>query len=143
MIPRWKHLREQVLSDLETRFLPGLREKRRFTKAFTPVHFEHELRGEAGSAFSFEPRLFQTAAFRPGNANSEVDGLYFVGAGTQPGAGIPGVILSTRMTVDAIYKRAGVDNRHRSLMDWVAEKAGQSRGTSLHLPPNSNGLIPN
>jgi len=118
---RWPELKERVLDDLEARFCPALRENLRFSRTFTPVHFERDLRNDAGSAFAFEPRLLQTAAFRPANASTEVEGLSFVGAGTQPGAGIPGVILSARMTVHAILDRHRIPSQHRSLQDWVTE----------------------
>lgn len=131
LAPRWADLKEKVLDDIEARFCPALREHTRFTRTFTPAHFEREFRSDAGSAFSFEPRLLQTAAFRPGNASTEVDGLYFVGAGTQPGAGIPGVILSARMTVNLILTGQNTANRHRSLQDWVDEMAGASALTRL------------
>jgi phytoene desaturase len=133
LAPRWPKLKEAVLDDLEARFCPGLREHTRFIRTFTPAHFERELRGEAGTAFSFEPRLMQTAAFRPANRNPEVEGLSFVGSGTQPGAGIPGVILSTRMTVKPLLARHGVSNKHRSLQDWVDETSQFSEATNLAI----------
>ncbi len=65
---------------------------------FTPLDFASELRSHLGAAFSIEPTLFQSAYFRPHNRSSRIDGLYFVGAGTHPGAGIPGVLLSADIT---------------------------------------------
>lgn len=65
---------------------------------FTPLDFASELRSHLGAAFSIEPTLFQSAYFRPHNRSSQIDGLYFVGAGTHPGAGIPGVLLSAAIT---------------------------------------------
>ncbi|HYB00539.1 MAG TPA: phytoene desaturase family protein [Ktedonobacteraceae bacterium] len=67
-------------------------------QAFTPLDFESELRSYLGAAFSIEPTLFQSAYFRPHNRSREIDSLYFVGAGTHPGAGIPGVLLSAHIT---------------------------------------------
>jgi phytoene desaturase len=66
--------------------------------AFTPLDFESELRSYLGAAFSIEPTLFQSAYFRPHNRSNDIEGLYFVGAGTHPGAGIPGVLLSANIT---------------------------------------------
>jgi phytoene desaturase len=66
--------------------------------AFTPLDFASELRSYLGAAFSIEPTLFQSAYFRPHNRSNDIDGLYFVGAGTHPGAGIPGVLLSANIT---------------------------------------------
>ncbi len=67
-------------------------------QAFTPLDFESELRSYLGAAFSIEPTLFQSAYFRPQNRSNDIEGLYFVGAGTHPGAGIPGVLLSANIT---------------------------------------------
>jgi phytoene desaturase len=67
-------------------------------QAFTPLDFESELRSYLGAAFSIEPTLFQSAYFRPHNRSNDIEGLYFVGAGTHPGAGIPGVLLSANIT---------------------------------------------
>lgn len=66
--------------------------------AFTPLDFASELRSHLGAAFSIEPTLLQSAYFRPHNRSSQIDDLYFVGAGTHPGAGIPGVLLSAAIT---------------------------------------------
>jgi phytoene desaturase len=65
---------------------------------FTPLDFASELRSYLGAAFSIEPTLFQSAYFRPHNRSGDIDNLYFVGAGTHPGAGIPGVLLSAAIT---------------------------------------------
>lgn len=66
--------------------------------SFTPLDFASELRSHLGAAFSIEPTLFQSACFRPHNRADSIDRLYFVGAGTHPGAGIPGVLLSAAIT---------------------------------------------
>jgi phytoene desaturase len=65
---------------------------------FTPLDFASQLRSHLGAAFSIEPTLFQSAYFRPHNRSNQLAGLYFVGAGTHPGAGIPGVLLSANIT---------------------------------------------
>ena len=67
-------------------------------QSFTPLDFASELRSYLGAAFSIEPTLFQSAYFRPHNRSQDIEGLYFVGAGTHPGAGIPGVLLSASIT---------------------------------------------
>jgi phytoene desaturase len=64
---------------------------------FTPADFETTLRSPQGAAFGPEPILRQSAYFRYGNRSRDVDGLYFVGAGTHPGAGVPGVLNSARV----------------------------------------------
>jgi phytoene desaturase len=58
------------------------------------LHFAGELSSYLGSAFSFQPTLTQSAWFRPHNRSEDFDNLYFVGAGTHPGAGLPGVLSS-------------------------------------------------
>ena len=63
----------------------------------TPKDFETELDAFRGSAFQFEPILTQSAWFRPHNVSEDVPGLYFAGAGTHPGAGLPGVLSSAKL----------------------------------------------
>jgi phytoene desaturase len=63
----------------------------------TPQDFQDRLCSLNGAAFSLEPQLFQSAWFRPHNVSEEVDGLFLVGAGTHPGAGVPGVLSSARI----------------------------------------------
>jgi len=60
-----------------------------------PSHFQGTLNSHYGAAFSLEPRLTQSAWFRPHNRSEEFSNLYFVGAGTHPGAGLPGVLSSS------------------------------------------------
>ena len=75
---------------------------RRKHKSFvTPDYFEQQLNSHLGNAFGLEPVLWQSAYFRPHNASEDVDGLYLVGAGTHPGAGLPGV-LSTARVLDTV-----------------------------------------
>ena len=88
---------ERILESLESTVLPGVRSRivTRFT--LTPHEFEHELRTVDGAAFGPEPILSQSAYFRWHNRSRSLDGLYFVGAGTHPGAGVPGVLCSARV----------------------------------------------
>jgi phytoene desaturase len=65
--------------------------------AVDPRYFQHRLRSYAGAAFGPEPRLSQSAYFRYHNVSEDVGGLYFVGAGTHPGAGVPGVLSSAKV----------------------------------------------
>jgi phytoene desaturase len=71
----------------------------------TPQDFRDRLLSVNGAAFALEPRLFQSAWFRPHNRSEEVRGLYIVGAGTHPGAGLPGVVSSARV-IDKLIPRA-------------------------------------
>ncbi len=66
-----------------------------------PRHFQDVLGSHLGSAFSLEPILTQSAWFRQHNRADEIGNLYFVGAGTHPGAGVPGVLSSAKI-VDAL-----------------------------------------
>jgi phytoene desaturase len=94
---------DKLLAFLEDDFgLTGLRENIEVMELFTPEDFRHERNNYLGSAWGVEPRLTQTASFRPANRSEDVDGLYLVGASTHPGAGVPGVLLTAEATVNAI-----------------------------------------
>lgn len=89
---------DRILAYLEKRMIPGLRENLVHMSWFTPENFRTELNAHMGSAFSLEPVLWQSAYFRTHNRDSVLKNLYFVGAGTHPGAGIPGVVGSAKAT---------------------------------------------
>ena len=91
-------LRDRILKSLEERCMPNLRENIVTSRLFLPTDFERELNAWQGSAFSLQPTLTQSAWFRVHNRDKAIRGLYFVGAGTHPGAGIPGVVNSARAT---------------------------------------------
>jgi len=95
---------ERILTYMEDKYLPGLRESIVVKKIFTPEHFRSELNSHLGSAFSLEPRLTQSAYFRQHNRDPKISGLYFVGAGTHPGAGVPGVVNSAKATASIVLK---------------------------------------
>lgn len=88
---------ERIAESLEKRLVPGLRANLVTTKLLTPLEFERDLRSVDGSAFGPEPVLTQSAYFRYHNVSDDVDGLFFVGAGTHPGGGVPGVLQSARV----------------------------------------------
>ena len=90
--------RDRILQIVEERLLPGLRGRLGPVFHYTPSDFENDLNSHLGSAFSLEPRLTQSAWFRVHNRDDEIENLYFVGAGTHPGAGIPGVVGSAKAT---------------------------------------------
>lgn len=90
--------RDRLLGHLEHRLLPGLRESLVTTRMLTPFGFRDELNAHMGSAFSIEPILTQSAWFRPHNRDDRIPNLYFTGAGTHPGAGVPGVVGSAKAT---------------------------------------------
>ncbi len=84
--------RARMLAMLEDRLLPGLSERITESLTFTPETFRDRYLSPLGAGFSIEPRILQSAWFRPHNVSEEVPGLYLAGAGTHPGAGVPGVI---------------------------------------------------
>jgi phytoene desaturase len=92
-------LRDRIIHFLEREAgLQGLESSIVSERTFTPLDFASELRSHLGAAFSIEPTLFQSAYFRPHNRSGDIEGLYFTGAGTHPGAGLPGVLLSAGIT---------------------------------------------
>lgn len=90
--------RDRIFEYLEKYYMPGLREDLVTSRIFTPNDFRDELNAHLGSAFSLEPVLQQSAWFRPHNRDANLANVYLVGAGTHPGAGVPGVIGSAKAT---------------------------------------------
>jgi phytoene desaturase len=89
--------RDKILAYLERTVMPGLGANLATQRSFTPLDFRDQLNSHMGAAFSVEPVLWQSAYFRPHNQSEDVEGLYFVGAGTHPGAGMPGVLCSAKV----------------------------------------------
>jgi phytoene desaturase len=89
-----KPYRDAIIRFLEDHYLPGLSKNIVAEHYIDPLHFQNDLNSYMGSAFSLQPTLTQSAWFRPHNRSEELDNLYFVGAGTHPGAGLPGVLSS-------------------------------------------------
>ncbi|MBC7986907.1 MAG: phytoene desaturase [Sphingomonadaceae bacterium] len=89
---------DRIIDHLEARMIPELRERIVTRFHYTPKDFAVDLNAHLGSAFSLEPVLTQSAYFRVHNRDDVVANLYFVGAGTHPGAGIPGVVGSAKAT---------------------------------------------
>ena len=100
--------RDRLLDYLERALLEDLRDNLVTCRFFTPLDFRDELNAYQGSAFSLEPVLTQSAYFRPHNRDGRIDGLYIVGAGTHPGAGIPGVIGSAKATSKLVQSDLGL-----------------------------------
>lgn len=90
---------------LTSTLLPDLPAQRSVSRVLTPLDFRDELDAPWGAAFSLQPLLSQSAAFRPHNRSSSLRHLYLVGAGTHPGAGVPGVLSSARV-LDAVVPHA-------------------------------------
>jgi phytoene desaturase len=87
----------KMLKVLEDQLLPGLGSKIVSEQVFTPETFRDRYLSPHGAGFSIEPRILQSAWFRPHNISEEAEGLYLVGAGTHPGAGVPGVISTAEV----------------------------------------------
>ncbi|MCA9967890.1 MAG: phytoene desaturase, partial [Anaerolineales bacterium] len=107
-----KPYRDAIMQFLEDNYLPDLQENIVAEHYIDPLHFQNTLNSQMGSAFSVEPILTQSAWFRPHNRSEDVDNLYFVGAGTHPGAGLPGVLSSSKIAEDLIRQsgqREGVE----------------------------------
>jgi phytoene desaturase len=90
--------RDRIFDYLDRHYVPNLKRDLVVSRLLTPFEFRDELNSHLGSAFSLEPILTQSAWFRPHNRDDKIGGLYFVGAGTHPGAGVPGVVGSAKAT---------------------------------------------
>lgn len=99
--------RDRILDYLDARYIPGLKKDIVCSRIFTPLDFRDELNSHLGSAFSVEPILTQSAWFRPHNRDDRIPNLYIVGAGTHPGAGVPGVVSSAKATAGLMLEDAG------------------------------------
>ena len=95
----------KILKFLEDDFgLTDLKRSIEVLEMFTPSDFKTERNNHLGSAWGVEPKLMQTAYFRPHNRSEDIQKLYFVGASTHPGAGVPGVLLTAETTVKLVMK---------------------------------------
>ena len=94
--------KKAIMDFLEEHYLPDLSKHLVAEHYIDPLHFQDVLNSYKGSAFSVQPILTQSAWFRPHNKSEDVDELYFVGAGTHPGAGLPGVLSSSIIAQDLI-----------------------------------------
>ncbi len=114
----WSELREpfadRVIDYLEAWGMEGLRENLEVLHLMDPTDFRDQLNSLHGNAFAIVPKFTQTAYFRPHNRSEDVKGLYLVGAGTHPGAGVPGVFLSAETTYGCIAKDLGLPDQ----WDW-------------------------
>ncbi len=99
---------QRILDYLEKHHIPGLNEDLVTCRTLHPFGFRDELNSHLGSAFSVEPVLTQSAWFRPHNRDRALPNLYLVGAGTHPGAGIPGVVGSARATAGLMLEDFGL-----------------------------------
>ncbi|MFS2108663.1 phytoene desaturase [Sphingomonas sp. Sphisp140] len=107
--PDWQtfgmNYRETVLDRIEQTLIPDVRSRIATVFHYSPADFAADLGAHLGNAFSLEPLLTQSAYFRAHNRDDHFPNLYFVGAGTHPGAGIPGVVASAKATASLILDR--------------------------------------
>lgn len=110
--------RRRVQARLEATVLPDLGRHLTVSHVTTPQHFHDELLSYKGAGFGMEPRLLQSAWFRPHNRSEDVQGLYLVGAGTHPGAGVPGVLMSAQ-ALETVLPPVPAASRAGSLAGWL------------------------
>jgi phytoene desaturase len=128
--------RRNLANVLEQNLIPGFEAHLSASEIFTPDTFVSRYLSPHGAGFSLEPRIFQSAWFRPHNISEEVANLYLVGAGTHPGAGIPSVVTSsevlTQLVPDAprpfayghearggMIDRADLEFCRAAIADWI------------------------
>jgi phytoene desaturase len=104
--PGWENMaesyRDKIVDYLEENYLPDLKKHIVAEHFIDPIHFRDTLNSYKGAAFSFTPKLTQTAYLRPLNKSKRYDNLYFVGAGTHPGPGVPAVLSSGKIVAEMI-----------------------------------------
>ncbi|MDZ7291806.1 MAG: phytoene desaturase family protein [candidate division KSB1 bacterium] len=111
---------EKILQFLEEDFgLQDLRANLDVLEIFTPENFKIKQNAYLGSAWGIEPKLTQTAYFRPHNRSEEIKNLYFVGASTHPGAGVPGVLLTAEATEKLVLADLGVPKPRHQIDELV------------------------
>ena len=116
----WPHMsrlyRDIIIRYLEERYLPKLSKHIITEHIVNPLYFRDTLNSYLGSAFSVEPILTQSAWFRPHNVSEDIPNLYFVGAGTHPGGGLPGVITSGKIVAQLISNVRVADEKANDLI---------------------------
>lgn len=125
-----KEYEQRIFAALEKTYIPGLRDNLVTSRFITPQTFRDEMNSELGAAFSIQPTLMQSAYMRFHNQSEDVRGLFIVGAGTHPGAGLPGV-LSTAKVVDRIIADRGGTGNPRDPIAGTHAALDRSLGRSL------------
>lgn len=123
-----KPYRDAVMQFLEDNYLPELQQHIVSEHMIDPRHFQDRLNTYLGTGFSIQPVLTQSAWFRPHNRSEDIENLYFVGAGTHPGAGLPGVVSSAKIadglitgerTRAQVKQRKTVETSHTEVMNTL------------------------
>ena len=94
--------KNRIIDFLDKDYIHTLKENLVYTKIFTPNDFKEELNSYLGTGWGVEPRLTQSASFRPHNRSEDIKNLYLVGANTHPGAGVPGVLTTAKLSTRLI-----------------------------------------
>jgi phytoene desaturase len=97
--------RDAIAKHLSATILPGFEDYLVTSRIMTPLDFRDRLSSQYGAAFGLAPSLMQSAWFRPHNRSQDIQNLFLVGAGTHPGAGVPGVLSSARV-LDTVVPHA-------------------------------------
>jgi phytoene desaturase len=97
-----KPYRDAIMQFLERNYLPDLQANLVTERLIDPLYFQNTLNSHLGAAFSVQPVLLQSAWFRPHNRSEDFANLYFTGAGTHPGAGLPGVLASGKIAAELV-----------------------------------------
>lgn len=106
---------EKIFQFLEENYLPDLRANIVVKHHIDPRYFEKRLNSYLGAGFSVQPLLLQSAWFRPHNRSEDLANLYFVGAGTHPGGGVPGVLSSAKLVANLIAQDFPVPQRTQQM----------------------------
>ena len=104
-------LQQKILAKLEHSVLPGIEAAAEQVFYMTPDDFQQDYNSEYGAGFSLAPLFYQSAWFRFHNQGEGIDNLLLTGAGTHPGAGLPGVISSAKVVETLLAKKLAVDNK--------------------------------
>ncbi|MGB0383146.1 MAG: phytoene desaturase family protein, partial [Alphaproteobacteria bacterium] len=112
--------RQKVAAQLQT-IIPGFEENIVESLILDPESFEQRYLSPLGCGFSLEPRILQSAWFRPHNISEECKGLFLTGAGTHPGAGVPGVISSAEVLAQLVPALPALDGQPVNIQSWAAE----------------------
>jgi phytoene desaturase len=100
-------LERRILDEIGRRLIPDIQERIVTKASYAPGDFAHDLNTHLGSAWSLEPILSQSAYFRVHNRDTHIPNLYFVGAGTHPGAGVPAVLTGAKVTAELMLEARG------------------------------------
>jgi phytoene desaturase len=118
----WREIKDQyknkVLATLEKKLMPGLGSTIKTEFIMTPIDFKERYLSHFGSGFSIEPRMFQSAWFRPHNKSEELQNFYLVGAGTHPGPGMPGVLASAEILDEVIPDAKDFCRQNKALKEF-------------------------